>query len=92
LEPADRVIKWIAGMFSGVVLCASIPQLTIDREFVYAEGEFNVIYCIDICDDGTLTNWVFGTNILGNGTNVPPEIIDEVGLHPYRAYRIHPEL
>lgn len=68
-----------------------VPQLTIDRVNVYAVGEFDVIYNIDICDDGTLTNWVFGTNIIGNGTNAPPELIDTVGLTAKRAYRIHPE-
>jgi hypothetical protein len=77
--------------FIVALACLGAPQLSIDRNNVYASGDFDVIYNIDICDDGTLTNWVFGTNIIGNGTNDPPEIIDEVGLHPYRAYRIHPE-
>lgn len=73
------------------LLCADTPQLTINTVDVMAAGEFDVVYNIDICDDGTLTNWTFGTNIIGNGTNAPPEIIDTVGLHSMRAYRINPE-
>lgn len=58
---------------------------------MYAAGEFDQVYNIDICVDDTLTNWTFATNIIGNGTNFPPEMIDTVITNGNRFYRINPE-
>ncbi len=58
---------------------------------IYAAGDLDVVYNIDICTDGTLTNWVFGTNIIGNGTNDPPELIDFVATNRNKFYSIHLE-
>lgn len=78
----------IAFVWAG--LCA-VPALTIDYAGVYAAGDQDVVYCIDYCDDDTLTNWLFGTNIIGNGTNFPPEQIDIVRTNGNRFYRINIE-
>lgn len=73
------------------VVFADIPNLTITRENVFAAGDVDIVYNIDICTDDTLTNWKFATNIIGNGTNNPPEWIDFVTTNGNKFYRINPE-
>lgn len=73
------------------VALADLPALTIDHTGVYAVGDVDVVYDIFYCDDGTLTNWIFGTNIIGNGTNFPPEFIDAVTTNGNRFYKINLE-
>lgn len=70
---------------------ADLPALTIDYVGVYAAGDQDQVYVIDYCDDDTLTNWSFGTNIIGNGTNFPPEQIDIVRTNGNHFYRINIE-
>lgn len=77
--------------FFAAVALAELPALTIDHNGVFAAGDVDVVYNIDYCDDGTLTNWIFGTNIIGNGTNSPPEQIDIVRTNGNRFYRINLE-
>lgn len=66
-------------------------HLTIDREFVYAAADLDEVWNIDICTDLTASNWFFATNIIGQGSNAPPEMIDIVTTNGNRFYRIHPE-
>lgn len=86
--------KALAAIFLSVFLSlglADLPALTIDHAGVYAAGDQDQVYVIDYCDDDTLTNWLFGTNIIGNGTNFPPEQIDIVRTNGNRFYRINIE-
>lgn len=74
-----------------VIVVAEIPALTITRDNVFAAGDLDVVYNVDVCVDDTLTNWTFATNIIGNGTNNPPEWIDLVITNGSKFYRINPE-
>lgn len=74
--------------------CASkggTPILSISRVAFYAAGDVDVVYNIDVATDWTLTNWVFVTNFIGNGTNNPPEFIGYVSSTETNFYRVNPE-
>lgn len=79
-------------LLSAAIVLAGIPCLTIDRQFVYAAGDLDQVYNVDIALDGTLTNWAFATNFIGNGTNTTPEIIDFLSLDTNKIYRVNLEL
>lgn len=77
-----------------IIGCASkggIPILSISRVAFYAAGDLDVVYNVDVATDATLTNWVYVTNFIGNGTNNPPEFIGFVGANETKMFRVNPE-
>lgn len=75
----------------GCATKGGIPILSISRVAFYAAGDLDVVYNVDLATDATLTNWVFVTNFIGNGTNNPPEFIGLVGANETKMFRVNPE-